>query len=113
MLLLRVLGSEGTQWTLGDDTILMQKMSDSRGRRSGWTSTALLAIISLAVQGESSVSIFSDFPPCSTTAVRGHHSKRKGLLSSWFEVQPITAGHHAGRMRLIVTLCPYLGSRER
>lgn len=61
MLLLPVLGSEGTQWVLGDDTILKQKMFDSRVRRSGWTSTAFLAVISLAVQGESSASIFLTF----------------------------------------------------
>lgn len=61
MLLLGVLGSEGTQWVLGDDIILLQKMSDSRVRRSGCTSTALLAVSSLAVQAESSVSIFLTF----------------------------------------------------
>ena len=79
MLLLRVLGSEGTQWVLGDDTFLMQKMS---GQEVGMDFHCLACHYQLSCPGGVLSEHFSDFPPCSTTAVRGHHSKRKGLLSS-------------------------------
>lgn len=61
-----------------DDTILTQKMSGSQVRRSGWTSAALLAVSSLAVQGESSVSISLTFLLASQDFSLLHHNSCAG-----------------------------------
>lgn len=92
MLLLRILGSEGPRWAPWDDTILTQKMSGSQVRRSGWTSAALLAVSSLAVQGESWVSIFLTFLLASQQLCRDTTRKERVCLGPSLRSSPSQQG---------------------